>query len=139
MDQGAMRKLTKNFRSRAAMFVAVAYAFCVLAPTTAVAFADSPTAFHCLAEVSEMGMPSGHEDVAQAHANGAVHHDGVADNRTDADGKTHSCCGLFCVSAIAHNPELTFGMSAPASPASPAVANELAGRAPSPLHRPPIV
>ena len=138
-----MRSLTKNFRSRTALFIALAYVLCVLAPSAAVAFSDSPTAFHCLGELSEMSAPSEHAGMSHMHANGTVHHhdqSGAVDNQSDTDGKSHtgSCCGLFCVSAIAHDPGLTFGISAPASLALPAVANVLAGRAPSPLHRPPI-
>ena len=121
----------------------MAYVFCVLAPSAAVAFSDSPAAFDCLGELSEMSAPSEHAGMSHMHANGTVHHhnhNGVVDNHSDTDGKAHngSCCGLFCVSALAHDPGLTFGIFGPASPALPAVANGLAGRAPSPLHRPPI-
>jgi hypothetical protein len=138
-----MHYLTKNFRTRAAILVVLAYAFCVLAPSAALAFTDSPTAFHCLSELDAMSAPSPHESMGHAHMDGANHHhdEGSApDHRSGLGDKGHagSCCGLFCVSALAHDPGLTFGISAPTSPALPAVVNGLAAHAPSPLHRPPI-
>lgn len=143
MHEAAMRSLTKRFRTRAAVLIALAYAFCVLAPSVALAVADSPASFHCLAELNGMSAPSKHEGISHAHADDAVHHhdqSGVPDHHSGTGGKAdaESCCGLFCVSALPHDPGLTFGISALASRALPAVANGLAGRAPSPLHRPPI-
>jgi hypothetical protein len=142
MSEGVMRGLTKNLRSRAAIIIALAYAFCVLAPSAALAFTDAPTAFHCLSELDAVSAPSP-EGLGHTHMDGASHHhdEGSApDHHSGLGDKGHagSCCGLFCVSALAHDPGLTFGVSAPASPALPAVANGLAGHAPSPLHRPPI-
>jgi len=143
VHQTAMRNLTKHFRSRAAVFIAFAYAFCVLAPSAAVAFADSPTAFHCLAELTEMSAPPAHAGMSHMHADGTIHHhdqSGVPADHSDSDGKVHggSCCGLFCVSALVHDPGFMFGITAPASPVLPPLAIGLTGRAPSPLHRPPI-
>jgi hypothetical protein len=138
-----MRSLTKRFRTRAAILIALAYAFCVLAPSVALAFADSSTSFHCLAELNEMSAPSAHAGMTHAHADGTVHHhdqSGAPHSHSDTDGKarTGDCCGLFCVSALANDPGMAFGVSTPASPVLPAVTNGLADRAPAPLHRPPI-
>jgi len=41
------------------------------------------------------------------------------------------------VSALAHDPGVTFGISMPASSAVATLVNGLTGDAPSPLHRPP--
>lgn len=138
-----MRSLTKSFRTRAAIFIALAYAFCVLAPTVAVALVAGPASFHCLGELETMSAPAAHESTAHSHAGASDHHHDqgtTADHDSDTGGKAPvgSCCGLFCVSAIAHDPSLMFGISAPASAPVPAVANGLAGRAPGPLHSPPI-
>ena len=138
-----MRSLTKNLRMRAAILIVLAYAGCVLAPTAALAFVATPASFHCLSELNGMSAPPEHESMAHAHADGTSHyHDqsSFPDKHSDADGKSHagSCCGLFCVSAIAHDPGVTFGIPAPTLPALPAVVSGLAGRAPGPLHRPPI-
>ncbi len=139
--KAAMRNLTKNFRIRAAILIALAYAFCVLAPSAAVA--ASPTSLHCLDELSGMSAPSKHEDLSHAHADGTIHHhdhSGVPDHHSGTDGKADdgSCCGLFGVSALAHDPGLTFGVSALASQTVSAASDGRDGRAPAPLHRPPI-
>ncbi len=143
-----MRALTKNLRRRAAILIAVAYAFCVLAPSAALAVVNIPTVFHCISELSAKSAPATH-----VHADGATHrhdqgghdhgthdHGAAPDHQSDDSGKGHAgnCCGLFCVSAIAHDPGLTFGVTTLASSAVATAANHLAGRAPCPLHRPPI-
>lgn len=139
-----MRNLRKNIRTRAAILIAMAYAFCVLAPSAALAFVDSPAGFHCLAELNAIAVPADeHEGKIPAHADGVVHHhdhSGLPDKHSDSDGKGHAggCCGLFSVSALAHDPGLIFGIDAPASLALTAVAHGLAGQGPNPLHRPPI-
>ena len=104
-----MRSLTKTFRIRAAILVALAYAFCVLAPTAALAFSDSPTAFHCLSELAGMGTPSQHEAAGHTHMDGATHRhdeDGAHNHKSDLGdkGDVGTCCGLFCVSALSHDP-----------------------------------
>jgi hypothetical protein len=138
-----MSNLSKNFRIRAAILVALAYAFCVLAPSAALAFTDSPTAFQCLSELDEINAPSQHEGAGHTHMDGVnLHHvEGSATgHHSDLGHKGHagSCCGLFCISGLAHDPGLTFGVSVLASSQLPFLAKSFAGRSPSPLHRPPI-
>ena len=139
-----MHSLTKKLRKRAAILIAVAYAFCVMAPTAALAAVHSPTVFHCLTETGGMANAEEHASAAHGHADAVAHqHDeqsSAPDHHSSNDGKvdTASCCGLFCVSALAHEPGLTFGLSAPATASVAALANGLNGRAPCPLHRPPI-
>lgn len=163
-----MRGLTKKFRKRAAIAIAVAYAFCVVAPAAALAVIASPTVFHCIGDLNAKAAPAVEQAAAHVHEDGSAHHhaqashshghhqqNGAAGHHADADDKTHdgkahdnkahdnkahagSCCGLFCVSALAHDPCLTFGVTAPASSSVASVANGLIGRAPGPLHRPPI-
>lgn len=138
-----MRSLTKHFRSRAAIFIALAYAFCLLTPSAALAFVNNPTDLHCLAEVIEPVALAKHDGMVHAHADGIVHHHdqkNVPDNHSGSNGKSddESCCGLFSLSALAHDPGLTFGVEAPASLALPDLANNLAGCGPNRLYRPPI-
>jgi len=138
-----MRCWTKIFRTRAAILIALTYAVCVLAPSAALAVAASPASLHCLDELNEMSAPSQHEGLSHAHADGTVHHhdqSGVPDHHSNTDGKANdgSCCGLFGVAALAHDAGLTFGVSALASQTVSAAADGLDGRAPAPLHRPPI-
>ncbi len=145
---GAMRGLTKNLRKRAAIAIAVAYAFCVLAPAGALAAVSNPTVFHCIGEMSAKASSAAQHGAAHTHDDGGEHHhgqvdhdqSGAADHHSGAGGNPHdgTCCGLFCVAAIAHDPGLTFGVATPASPSVVAAANGLTGRAPGPLHRPPI-
>jgi hypothetical protein len=136
-----MRELSRTLRLRAAILMALAYAFCVLAPSAALAVAANPASLHCLDEMSGLSAPSHHDALSHTHADGAVHHhdrstpDHHSGGSKAPDG---SCCGLFGVTALAHDPGLTFGVSAPASQAVSAAANGLDGRAPAPLHRPPI-
>lgn len=153
-----MRGLTKNLRRRAAIAIAVAYAFCVLAPAGALAVVSSPTVFHCIGELNAKAAPAVQQTAAHVHEDGTSHHlghsahdkSGAADHHADAGGKAHdgkdhdskdhggTCCGLFCVSALAHDPGVTFGVTSPASTSVATLANGLDGRAPCPLHRPPI-
>ena len=89
-----------------------------------------------------MATAAEHGDVAHSHADEAVNSDeqgGAPDHHSNKDGKadTGNCCGLFCVSAVAHDPGLMFGLFVPESAAASAVVTDLIGRAPSPLHRPP--
>jgi hypothetical protein len=147
-----MRGLTKNLRRRAAIVIAVAYAFCVLAPATALAVVASPTAFHCIGDLNAKAAPAVQQTAMHVHEDGTSHHhghsahdqSGAADHHSDAGDKAHdnkahggACCGLFCVSALAHDPGVTFGISTPASSAVATLVNGLTGDAPSPLHRPP--
>lgn len=146
-----MKALTKNLRRRAAIVIAVAYAFCVLAPTAALAVVVSPTVFHCIGALDAKSDAKQVSETRQ-HADGSAHHPeqsapddskiqlgGVPDHHSGQDkSDTGNCCGVFCVSAIAHDPGMTFGQSEPASAAPSGVVTGLIGRAPGPLHRPPI-
>ena len=135
--------LRKRFRIKAAILIAVAYAVCVLAPATALAFADSPSAFHCLSDLH--GVTAEHDHAAPTH----VHADGTAPQHTDhgtrhqhsdADGKGHigNCCGLFCMTALAHEPGVILAAPMFATPTQPSPVTGLAGRGPDRIIRPPI-
>src|SRR5262249_54550203 len=63
------RMVRGGVRRRFTAFVAVLYAFCVLAPHAALALTHDPSTFHCLTE-HELGIP--HEHGGAAHA-GSVH------------------------------------------------------------------
>ena len=138
-----MPSLTKKLRTRAAIFIAVTYAFCVLVPAAALAFVDSPTVFHCLPKTSGIADTAEDDGTAHSHADEVFHQheqSGTQDHHSSQDGNADAgnCCGLFCVSALADDSGLTFGVFAPASRSVLAVATGLTGRAPCPLHRPPI-
>src|SRR5665811_2483575 len=85
-----------------AILIALAYAFCVLAPSVALAITDNPASFRCLDALNAINAPSHHEGLSQSHADGTVHHHdhgGVPDRHSGTDSKTDdgSCCGLFGV------------------------------------------
>jgi hypothetical protein len=142
-------RLGRKMRSRAAFAVAALYAFCVLAPATAVALGSGG---HCLTD----DRAAAHVHKAKAdvvphtHTDGTVHHHGgtpsVHDDASTADPHKHSkaddkssnCCGLFCISAIAAEPGAM--LLAPVSFAAelPPLADALTGREPGRLTRPPI-
>lgn len=135
--------LTRRLRIRAAIAIAVAYAFCVVAPYAALAFVDSATALHCLTDLHGIATNHDHDSRTHVHADGASdeHADtGVPHQHFDADGKSHSgnCCGLFCMSALAHDLDVTLGASALASPAQSANESGLSSRGPDLINRPPI-
>lgn len=139
--------LTKWLRLRAALFLAVAYAICVIAPPMALAFADRSIAAHCLFEDSS-GAPHVHAQSASAQVVPHVHNAGAAHSHADvsgsikvgdeAQGTAVGCCGLFSAPAISSNQNVLFADGAPESPASPALDDNLAGQGPDRLHRPPI-
>lgn len=142
--KGAMVSLTKYLRRRAAILIAVAYAFCVLAPSAALALGANPAAFHCLPETAGMANAAEHDSATHVHADGSAHAHGeqsrAPDHHSDKSGKTGTgdCCGLFCVTALSQDSSVTFGLSTPASSSVAALSAGLRGSAPAPLHRPPI-
>ena len=135
--------LNKRFRLKAALALAALYAFCVLAPHAALALTNA--AAHCLTEPH--GAAHVHQE--QASAKSHVHADGVAHSHSDtgaaheesgADGKSHggNCCGLFCVTALAHEPAPVLFAPQAAPLVGPAAFYHLSGCGPDRINRPPI-
>jgi len=143
--------LTKRFRLKAALALTVIYALCILAPYAAIAMGNG--AAHCLTA----DMPAAHVHRAQlvshTHADGTTHThgtpaahkhadaDGIPPHKhSDPDGKNHSgtCCGLFCISAIALDADIVFAVPLAHAPTLPGLHESLAGRGPDRLIRPPI-
>jgi hypothetical protein len=143
-------RLTKSFRIKAAIAVALLYALCVLAPSAALAFADSSMVAHCLTEQHGMakphdhgGKPHDHGGKTHVHDDGTAHHHGdhgatANDSEADKQGHSGSCCGLFCMSALAAEAVAALGDPLPFSLLVPAVSRDLAGRGPDRINRPPI-
>jgi hypothetical protein len=147
-------RLTKAMRWRAASAVALLYMLCVLAPAAAFAFGDGSRAAHCLTHENH-GLQrahvhehkghghNGHGHDGHEHAGGTahVHDDGTIHDHSQApDGKSSSgqCCGLVCLSAL---PAGVSDIETPALPAMTAVSanqEDLAGKPPDRLYRPPI-
>jgi hypothetical protein len=136
-------RLTKSFRIKAAIAVAILYAFCVLAPSAALAFADSSMVAHCLTEQHGMAKPHAHGGKTHVHDDGTAHHHGdhgaAADlSDTDKQGHSGNCCGLFCMSALAAEAVAALGDPLHFSLLVPAVSRDLASRGPDRINRPPI-
>jgi hypothetical protein len=130
----------KRFRSKAALALAALYAFCILAPHVAFAFADAAAAAHCLnegpAHVHHHGVASKHQHADSStheHGNGNAPHD-------DADGKTSltSCCGLFCINGLADAMPPLLSVSPLSSALEPSAGQGLKSRGPDRINRPPI-
>jgi len=140
--------LTKTFRARAAIVVAVLYALCILAPAVAFALSDNPAIAHCLTEghvgVHDHGAKHEHSGKLHVHADGTAHQhddDGAAPQPSRDDGKAAiaTCCGLFSVVAIPGEPVPSFGLDSLASVVLPVLGEALSGRGPERINRPPIV
>jgi hypothetical protein len=108
-------RIGKRARIRAALCAATVYALCVLAPNVALAFTNAKGALHCLTEPSNLShVHAAQKAETHAHADGsshvhaaangaaASHDDGNSDHGKPGKVKETNCCGLFCVTAIAH-------------------------------------
>jgi hypothetical protein len=139
-----LTKLTEGLRVRAAIILAVAYALCVMFPPIAFAFADGALAAHCLA-VDHHGATHTHGNghaTTHVHGDGTVHtHAGDAGSINSDDGQPSkhmgSCCGLFCFVAVTTEFHVVGGSLVVASAAHPACDENLAGREPGRIDRPP--
>lgn len=137
--------MTKANRLRAAIVMALFYAFCSVAPAAAYVFGDGTPA-HCLTGDDDHGLHGAqpHEHTA---ANAHVHSDGTSHDHGQAadagksgekgmptDGK---CCGLFCVSALPANLEVGNLPDPPRATSIISVERHATGQPPARLDRPP--
>jgi hypothetical protein len=127
--------LTSKWRRRAAAFVAVLYALCLLVPAAAYAMSDEAVPAHCLTMVETHQAAAEH---ASRHHDGMSHDDHSKMPASDHDhGLPDKCCGLFSVTAVA--PGLDF-IAEPTGHVSdvilPAVTS-LLGRGAGRIDRPP--
>jgi hypothetical protein len=136
---------SKRFRIKAAIAATVLYAVCVLAPSAALAFGDRDATAHCLTDVPVAAHVHQPQPAAHNHdsADGTAHEhsdSSTPQKHSDADGKNHAgnCCGLFCVTALAHEPALALSAPPTAALSGPGGDYELAGRGPDRINRPPI-
>src|SRR5690242_11357618 len=151
--------LTRTQRQRAGWLVALAYLFCVLVPTIALALPGHHAAPHCLTGDNHIPAVTHvhHEGMTHAHDDGhAHHHAGVqADSSASHDAKMAAqkndadpakapqsmdgkCCGLMCVTAL---PATLVAVAKPSVPKAVRVFDnyrKLADNAPAQLYRPPI-
>jgi len=90
-----LSQLAKKWRVRAAIILAVAYAFCVVSPSITLAFTQGSAAAHCFSD-DHHRPPTWHK-----HHASYPHHDMDATGQSSNHdkGKPETCCGLFCVTA----------------------------------------
>ena len=144
-----MTALSKRLRWRAALTLAAIYAFCILAPSAALAY--SQVAAHCLTEAPGAAHVHGASTTTHTHADGTAHEHGAkAGHQHSESGASHehgksgdkshskNCCGLFCISAIAHEPPSTLAIGYTPVQSFPALSDALVGRGPERITRPPI-
>jgi hypothetical protein len=145
-------KAIRRRRFAAALALAVIYALCILAPHAAVALGGDP---HCLRDAPVAAHVHAAKATAEPHGHGEMHRHGdgivhrhsnisLADDsiprQSDTNDKNHeTCCGLFCLTAIA----LDVAMVLPPPPPPVTLAalgrdEAHAGRGPVRINRPPI-
>src|SRR5215472_7070673 len=140
-----LSRLTNGARRTAAGFIVLLYAVCLLMPPAAFAFGGGGLA-HCLT-VDGPAHVHGHDAAkmhvaAHLHADGSMrHHDGAGMPQKPAkshhDDGTAGCCGLFCITAMAVEAKTDLGLSGRRSSILPISFEELAGRGPDRIKRPP--
>lgn len=138
--------------------MAATYAFCVLAPAMAFALAGGDHVAHCLTSESGIAAPSHHAGAVHTHADGTTHehhapdadhaHAGVPGPAGDhasaaaADGggvsQSANCCGLFSVVGIFGDSTFALAAASFATLSFPALPDNLDGRGPERIIRPPI-
>jgi hypothetical protein len=139
--------LTRRLRLRAALGLAVLYAFCVLLPHAALALGGALG--HCLADLSPAHVHQA-PAVAQVHADGAVHthlkhaeHKHAGDAAKHEPGTDHkssaNCCGLFCLSALAEDMPMKIGPDYVGAALVAEISETRTGCPPGRINRPPIV
>ena len=119
--------LSTGLRFRLALMLAAFAALCFLAPPAVLASGHGENAVHCLAHADAV-------DHGTTIAHGIKHH---GDHSSPA-GHQSSCCGLFCMSALAPEPGQTVDRIDVSPVLSPAIEARLFSRVPETPDRPPI-
>jgi hypothetical protein len=140
-------RLGKRLRCRAALALAALYAFCILFPGVALALGGGAAA-HCLTEAAPAHVHKAVAEITHEHGDGATHSHATEHRHADAGAPHHeggaqqeppgTCCGLFCISAIAHEPLGVAASTAIGMRTIPSPDFALAGRGPFRINRPPI-
>jgi hypothetical protein len=140
-----LARVNKSQRLKAGWCIALAYLFCVLAPSLSFAFADGSTSAPCLIEDHGPGVHvHGPADQHLHHASAVHGHGlGVPAKQTvpeKAPQKTADtrCCGLVSASAIPAGETVVVGPMAITSRCETESTRVVSDNAPLRLYRPPI-
>jgi len=120
--------LTTGLRFRFAITLAAFAALCFVAPPAVLAFGHGSNTANCLAHADQV-------DHGRIAAGETKDHGG---HSAPAGDHQMSCCGLFCLSALAADSGPAFAPAAVYSAAFPARETRLFSRVPERLDRPPI-
>jgi hypothetical protein len=120
--------LTTGLRFRLAIILAAFAALCFVAPAAVLAFGHGENTVKCLSHADAV-------DHGGAKAGGMTHH---GDRSSPTSGHQPSCCGLFCLSALAAEDRETVDRVDAGLVLSPAIEAHLLSRVPELPDRPPI-
>ncbi|HEX2447815.1 MAG TPA: hypothetical protein VHK26_06485 [Methyloceanibacter sp.] len=120
--------LTTGLRFRLAILLATFAALCFVAPPAVLAFGHGSATADCMAHADMVGHGK------MAIAQDTKHH---GDHSAPTGNHQPSCCGLFCMSALAADAGILEPAAAPSTP-FPARDTVLFSRVPERLDRPPI-
>lgn len=125
--------LTRGVFFRLAIWLAGVAAFALVSPPIAIAFASADKAAHCLTNVDhEAGDDQGATPSGHSHdADQAGHSSKQADHKS-------TCCGIFCVTAIAPNTQLAILSVWSGVPVNSSPRPAFYGQFPQQPDRPPI-
>lgn len=149
-----LARLNKPLRLKAGWCIALAYLFCVLAPSMSFAFADGSRSAPCIIEDHDPGMhmhgsaigehvhdaPAVHghaHDLSMTHEGMPAHEDGLPDKDPHKSADMR-CCGLVSVSAIPASETVLAQPTVLASRCEAVSTRNLADNAPPRHYRPPI-
>jgi hypothetical protein len=142
-----LARLNKSQRLRAGWCIALAYLFCVLAPSLSYAFADNSMSAPCLMEDHGPGMHVHQSADRHVHDAGVVHihshgaavqEQGTVPVKGPQKTTDTRCCGLISVSAIPLGEFLLVEPTALTSLCETHSTRGIADNAPPRLYRPPI-
>ena len=120
--------LRTGLRFRLAILLAIFASLCFVAPPAVLAFGHGAATVDCMAHADKVG----HGKMATTQETN--HH---GDHSTPAGNQQHSCCGLFCLSALAADGGVIDNVAIPSTP-FPARDTMRFGRVAERLDRPPI-
>jgi hypothetical protein len=146
-----LSRFRKTLRIKATIVAVAAYAICVLAPNAVLAAMNASGTLHCLTERSALSqVHSLQKTETHKHSDGISHVHAGAESATgspagensdhDSPGtvKETNCCGLFCVTAIAHVGIAVLPAPPPSGFGSPVREPERAAIDPLRIDEPPI-
>jgi hypothetical protein len=129
-----LSRLRTGFRFRLALAFALFAAFCFVAPPAVLAFGHGANTLDCLAHADVMNHGKGAKSHDIAHHGG---HSPASDHSSPDSDHDMTCCGLFCLSALATECGAIAPRTTPPA-AFPARDPNLLGRVAERLDRPPI-